>query len=223
MPQRHALIVNGGHEPDSRAASYIDAHHLLICADSGLEHALALGLTPHVVIGDMDSVHPRALEQAAALGADTVTAPADKDLTDTELAVEHALAAGADAITVWWGGGDRSDHVMGVVAACSSPGLDHLEFVHLWIGGDLLRVALPNRPVSIPAEPGRTVSLMPLAGPVEGVRTTGLRWRLDDDTLHAGRARGVSNVATDAVVTVSISSGRLGVITPHLTSGGVRS
>ena len=223
MPQRHALIVTGGHQPDPLAASFIDEHHLVICADSGLEHALALGLTPHVVIGDMDSVHPRALDRAVELGARAVTAPADKDLTDTELAIEHAIAIGADALTVWWGGGDRSDHVLGVVAACSSAHLDHLEFVHLWIGGDLLRVVLPGRPLSMAAEPGSTVSLIPLAGTAEGVRTSGLRWQLDDETLHAGRARGVSNVVTEPIVTVSVSSGRLGVITPHLTSGGITS
>lgn len=43
----HALIVIGGDQPDLRALAHIPKDATVICADSGLDHALSLGLTPH--------------------------------------------------------------------------------------------------------------------------------------------------------------------------------
>lgn len=222
MAQRHALIVIGGSPPDPRVIDHAGTHHVVICADSGLHHAVTLGLDPDVVVGDMDSVHDSVLHRAVADGAVTVVSPTDKDLTDTELAIEHAVTTGVDAITVVWGGGDRADHVMGVLAAVSSPALDHLEFVRLWIGGDLMHIALADRPTRLILDESTTVSLLPLAGSAEGVTTSGLRWELTGDTLRGDRARGVSNLTTAPVATVSLTDGRLAVIIPHFTSGGLR-
>ena len=35
----------------------------LVCADSGARHVAALGLTPQVIIGDMDSLAPAILQR----------------------------------------------------------------------------------------------------------------------------------------------------------------
>ena len=221
--RRHALIVIGGFVPDGRALSLIDPHHAVICADSGLDHARSLGLRPDVVVGDMDSVDPSVLARATDEGIARVQSSVDKYLTDTELAIEHALADGADAITVLWGGGDRIDHAMGVLAACSDPTLDGLRYVRLWAGGDLMHIARPHRPVRLTHEPGITISLMPLTGPAIGVSTEGLRWPLRHETLRVSSARGVSNVSTSRDVRVSVEDGTLAVVIPYLITGGLTS
>jgi thiamine pyrophosphokinase len=41
---------------------------------------------------------------------------------------------------------------------------------------------------------GDTLSLIPLAGDVSGIITSGLEYQLNDETLHFGSSRGVSNV-----------------------------
>ena len=221
MATRHALIFIGGYPPDPRALAHVTDHHLVVCADSGLQHALALGARPSVVVGDMDSVDPGSLDRAVADGVATVIAPSDKDLTDTEIAIAHALSDGADALTVLWGGGDRVDHSLGVFAACSDPRLDSLDFVDLWVGADLVRIARPHRPVEIEGAPGSTVSLLPLGGSAEGVRTEGLRWPLSDDTLRSDSARGVSNVLIDRRALIRLATGTLAVIVPSRATGGL--
>ena len=62
----HAIVVIGGHPPDPRVLGVLPTRSCVICADSGLDHALRLGLYPDVVIGDMDSVDSSNLARARA-------------------------------------------------------------------------------------------------------------------------------------------------------------
>jgi len=212
MKRRHALLVIGGDAPRRHALPTIGTVDVVICADSGFDHALALDLTPHVVIGDMDSIVD--IDRARAHGSHVVEAHPDKDFTDTELALAHALTDGATELTVLWGGGDRFDHVLGVLAALAAPDLARLDRLTAWVGDDRMHIVHGGRRVQFTIEAGRTVSLVPLAGSAHGVTTSGLRWALDDATLEGSRARGVSNVSVADIVSVSVDSGCVSVVLP---------
>ena len=54
---------------------------LIICADKGLAHALAAGLTPDMIVGDFDSANSKPPE-----GIPVVRTIPEKDDTDTILA-----------------------------------------------------------------------------------------------------------------------------------------
>jgi thiamine pyrophosphokinase len=62
--------------------------------------------------------------------------------------------------------------------------------------------------------PGETVSLMAFGGPARGVRTTGLRWRLDDEDLLPGSTRGVSNALVHESALISLDEGNLMAVLP---------
>jgi thiamine pyrophosphokinase len=59
---------------------------------------------------------------------------------------------------------------------------------------------------------GEIVSLVPLDAQVAGVRTDGLRWRLDGDALPLGSTRGISNEPVAERVQVGVARGRLLVV-----------
>ena len=56
---------------------------------------------------------------------------------------------------------------------------------------------------------GSRVTLLPVAGDAERVSTTGLRYRLDAETLRFGRARGLSNEIAALPASVSFDRGTL--------------
>lgn len=217
MEHRHALVVIGGDGPDPAILARLDPVDLVIGADSGFDHAVALGLEPHVVIGDMDSIDPIALARARRDGVSVIERSPDKDETDTELALRHAVESGASAITVLAGRGDRLDHVLGVFAALAAPHLDPVRSLGAWIGSDRVHVARPTRAFVGRVRIGTTVSLVPLAGDAHGVTTHGLRWGLADETLSSTSARGVSNLATADDVRVTLRGGALAVVVPLAT------
>lgn len=78
----------------------------VIAADSGYNTAKALGVTPDLLVGDMDSVG----EVPADVPLHKVKA--EKDFTDTMLAVDIAKSKGADDIVIIGGGGGRADHFL---------------------------------------------------------------------------------------------------------------
>ena len=210
----HALIVIGGDRPDSRALAHIPSDATVICADSGLDHALALGLMPTVFLGDMDSVSPGALANSQSETWTVISYDPLKDQTDTELALQYASSQGYENITLLWGSGDRIDHVLGVLAALSHESLSTVQNLVAWIGADRVEILHAPRSYNDQVLIGTTVSLMPLGPSVAGVTTTGLQWNLNHELLAPQSARGVSNIAVLSDINIDIDTGVLALVYP---------
>jgi thiamine pyrophosphokinase len=185
---------------------------LVIAADSGLDLAVALGHRVDLVVGDMDSVTPEALEQAERDGAEVRRHPTDKDATDLELALDAAVAAGCDRIVVIGSSRGRMDHLLGGTLVLASPRYAAVE-VAGWLGGALVVPVHDRRTLDV--APGSIVSLMPVHGAAEDVSTVGLRWPLRSERLEPGSSRGASNEAVAERVEVSVSRGTLLVVLPE--------
>ena len=210
----HALIVIGGDRPDSRALAHIPSDATVICADSGLDHALALGLMPTVFLGDMDSVSPGALANSQSETWTVISYDPLKDQTDTELALQYASSQGYENINLLWGSGDRIDHVLGVLAALSHESLSTVQNLVAWIGADRVEILHAPRSYNDQVLIGTTVSLMPLGPSVAGVTTTGLQWNLNHELLAPQSARGVSNIAVLSDINIDIDTGVLALVYP---------
>ena len=74
---------------------------LIIACDGGVRHLQKLGIKPDVIIGDMDSIEPAQLASYSAQGVKIIKYPANKDFTDTELALDYALNLKPTAIYIW--------------------------------------------------------------------------------------------------------------------------
>lgn len=117
----NCIIFTGGNYPEkSKAIHFIEplsANAIIIAADSGLNTAKIYGMKPDFFLGDMDSVSAEATawykEKCPANFMETF--PADKDFSDTELAVNKAKTSGADFIVLIGGSGGRLDHLIGIL------------------------------------------------------------------------------------------------------------
>lgn len=208
-----ALVVIGGAAPVPRVRARLAPGALVVAADSGLDHALALGLRVDVVVGDLDSASADGLAAAERAGTDIERHPPDKDATDTALALEAARTRGADAITLVSGGGGRLDHLLGTLAALTSATLAGPR-VEAWVGEAWVGVARGPGEVELSGRVGEYVSLVPWGGSTGGVRTEGLRWRLDGASLDAHSTLGISNELVGERAAISLDSGVLLVVQP---------
>jgi thiamine pyrophosphokinase len=190
----------------------------LIAADSGLDHARALGLHVDLVVGDLDSVSPDALADAEATGVSVERHPTAKDAIDTELAIEAALARGAGRIVVVGGGGDRLDQLLGGLFVLTHPML-RAAVVEAWIGAAYVRALQGPASADLDGPAGDYVSLLPVHGPADGVGSDGLRYPLRGETLHAGSSRGVSNEFVGSPACVSLERGSLLIVVPYALGG----
>jgi thiamine pyrophosphokinase len=212
MAETPALIFIGGDAPHPRILDVLPRDAFVIAADSGWEHAVNSGFTPHVLIGDMDSISPAHLQQARDMNVHIIEHLADKDFTDTELALELAADHHHHSIHLVSGGGDRFDHLLALVHSLAPHAGDTSLTAH--VGSSRLHIIQPGHGLMFGTTPGQTISLIPLGGAAKGVTTTGLKWNLTKDTLRPFASRGVSNIATDSTVTLAIRKGHLAVIIP---------
>ena len=112
MASRHALIFIGGDAPQPSLRDRLPDAALVIAADSGWAYATAFGFTPDLLVGDMDSIQPEHLAAARASDTEIIEHSADKDFTDTELALQLARKFDYRHIHLVSGGGDRFDHLL---------------------------------------------------------------------------------------------------------------
>lgn len=194
---------------------------LVIAADGGYLRALALGLRPDVFVGDGDSLPAADLARLRAEAIELEISSPEKDESDMELALLSALRRGATSVVMLGAlGGRRFDHALANVSLLALPALAGRP-VELLDGAS--RLALVTAPGAggdpvvrpLPGAVGDLVSLLPLDGEVEGVRTIGLAYPLDDEPLMLGPARGLSNVRVHADAAVTVRRGRLLIVESH--------
>lgn len=202
------VVVVGAEPLTDDVVRQLPAGAHIIAADSGTDHALAAGLHPEVVIGDLDSISPEGLAWARAHAA-IEAHPRHKDRTDTELALAYAAAQHPERLILLSGGGNRLDHTFAAFGALGAPdlvGVPHLEC--WWATQFALVLHGPSRTQRL-LTPGSPLSLLALHGPCRGVSLTGTRWELHEAELTHLDGRGVSNEATSDVVRITVSHGVL--------------
>jgi thiamine pyrophosphokinase len=209
---RRTIIVANGDPPTTKdVARWWQPGDRIIAADGGARHALALGLTPHTVVGDMDSLDAGVREQLGQQECRLVLHPAEKDETDLELALLLAVEEGATEVVLLGALGGRLDQLLANVLLLTLPELAGVS-VKLADGEQETFVIHGGNQTTVEGQVGNTLSLIPLNGDASGVYTQGLKWPLSGDTLFAGPARGVSNVVVSLPVRIRVEKGLLLVV-----------
>jgi len=212
------LIFANGHLPDLDAArAIVHADDFILAADGGTHNALALGYTPNLIIGDLDSISDEergklalsSVEGMKEAGVQVIQFPRDKNETDLELAIQHAAEMQPEQIVIVGALGGRLDQTLGNIALLSDFRLSTLD---LRLDDGVEEIYFCRDQAEVHGRSGELVSLIPWGVPVEGVRTDGLRWPLSDETLYPDKTRGISNELLGEQATVRIRSGLLLVV-----------
>lgn len=206
----HVVIFAGGTlRPGKAVNDAIASADLIIAADAGAQTALQLGLTPAIVAGDFDSL-ALSRDTLRAMGCQTIQVPAEKNETDSELAIETAIQQGASRITLLGAlGGQRFEHSIANVLLLTDYATIPIRIIDGPSVSWLLRGPASTK---IEGQVGDLLSLLPLAGDAYGIHTNNLYYPLHGETLRFGKPRGISNVLTATRAEVSLEKGLLLVI-----------
>jgi thiamine pyrophosphokinase len=206
-----AIVVAGGNAAPEDAV-HLSGADMVIAADSGADWLDGRGVSPDLVIGDMDSVDAALLERLAERGVEIEEHPAEKDASDVELALSRAVAEGADEVVIVGGlGGLRLDHELANLLLLADRRWDGIG-LRLVRGGTTAQALHAGRRDELVGAPGDLVTLLPVGADATGVRTEGLRYPLAAETLRLGRSRGLSNEVEHAPASVSLEGGTLLII-----------
>ena len=207
------VVVIGGGPLSPRAVTDVAPDSTIIAADSGLDHAVAAGLRPTVLVGDLDSISAHGKMWAYAHELEIDQHPVDKAWTDTELALVRAAVADATELLVFGAAGDRFDHALGTLAALGNPLLTRFETIRLLLDETIVHVIHPGRSVTIDLPKDSSFSLLALHGPCIGVDVVGARWPLTNASLDPWSTLGISNETTE-LLHVAVADGILTLVVP---------
>jgi len=207
FPKRIIIFANGDLPDLEKARVLLHDDDFIIAADGGTRHALMLGLTPNVIVGDLDSL-PSNFEPSTFNG-EIVLYPKDKNETDLELAIQHALILNPEQVIILAALGGRLDQTLGNIALISDLRPSTFD-LHLDDG--IEEIFFCRNTCEINGTPNDLVSLIPWQGEVSGIITTGLKWPLQNETLYPNKTRGISNEMTVEMATVQIKSGLLLIV-----------
>jgi thiamine pyrophosphokinase len=207
---KRIIIFANGELPDlEKARSLVQRGDYIICADGGTRHALALGVTPHLIIGDMDSVEKGQLQKLQDAEVSMELFPHDKNETDLELAIQRAVEMNPAQIIIIAGLGGRLDQTLANIALLTDLRLSGID-IRLEDGVEEIFVCRDQAQVH--GRSGDILSLIPWGGVVSEVQTANLKWPLNKETLYPERTRGVSNEMLGESASISIGAGLLLIV-----------
>jgi thiamine pyrophosphokinase len=205
------IFANGELPGPEKARELIHSGDFLIAADGGVRHALSLGFTPDVVLGDLDSLPAGFIPSGVTK---MIKFPADKNETDLELAITHALGQNPEKIVIVAALGGRFDQTLANISLLSG---HHLSGVDIRIDDGVEEIFFCREQARVHGRSGDLISLIPWGGLVAGIRTKNLKWPLVNETLYPEKTRGVSNEMIDSEAETSIASGLLLVVHRRLS------
>ncbi len=201
-----AFIYTGGTVNAANITERPEKGDLVIAADSGWNNAKALGASPDLLLGDFDSLGKQNLPD----GPEIYQVPAEKDLTDTQLAVEMALSRGATELVIVGGLSGRLDHTLSNLAI-----LEHLNEKKIYAimtdGQNRVRF-VRNSGALVPHGAFKYLSLIAADKVVKGVSVKGCKYPLENAKLSKTHQYAVSNEIHGNCALVEVRKGGLYII-----------
>ena len=195
-----AIVANGGIHDFNQISKLVKTHSFVVAADGGLLNCEAMGITPDLIVGDMDSTPPETLKKYNHIPIEAF--PVDKDKTDLEIAIDLVFSPKVEKISLFAALEKRTDHALYNL---------HLLFRYpgkLFIESEYETIFLINQSMKISCHPGQKISLLPLSSPAIDVTTRGLKWELQKATLNH-HFMSISNICLNDTFNVEIKEGSL--------------
>ena len=209
MERKKAFIYTGGTVFDEYVTEKPEAGDLIIAADAGYLTAQKMGITPDVLLGDFDTLGVENIPD----GIECLRVPAEKNDTDTQLAVSTAIERGAKEIVIVGGLSGRLDHTLSTLAILEDLWERKNDRIYATLTDGKNRVRfLRNSGTILPRSQYRYFSLIAADPLVKGVTLEGCKYPLKNGRISRRHQWAVSNEITGNCTLIEIRRGGVWVI-----------
>jgi len=165
------ILANGLFPTAQRCLDLLKAADLLICCDGAADKLIAKGMSPHVIIGDMDSLSSEVSELYASL----MIQSNDQESNDLTKAVHYCIEKGYPSVTILGATGLREDHTLGNISLM----MEYYPRIEVQIISDFGVFFLTQSGEQVPTFVGEKISFFSIDNRVH-VSSTGLKYPLND-------------------------------------------
>ena len=200
-----AFIYTGGKINKQGITEHPKGDDIKIAADAGYDNALLLGEKPDILLGDLDSISRKPDDKV-----ETLEVPAEKDFTDTQLAIETAIRRGADDIVIIGGLSGRLDHTLSNLSI-----LEDLwkKKIHAVITDGSNRVRFIDSSSALIARSHyKYLSIIAVSDVLKGVEIEGCKYPLKNAKIERAFQYAVSNEITGNCALIAIKKGKAFIV-----------
>ena len=178
----------------------------IIGVDNGTQHLFNRSITPHVVLGDLDSIDPSLLKKIKTMEIDIKSYEPNKDKTDFELAIESINKPDDKKIYLIGGEEGEIDHLFSIFTIVSN-----YKFAKnlTWFYQDKKIIFKQN--ISINMRKGSKFSIIPITN-LKDLKITGAEWELNEEDIVAGSSKTLRNISKSDVLKINCESGLFCVV-----------
>ena len=200
------LMAAGGRRPSEKFFKTVAQGRKVFAVDRGIEICRACNILPQILIGDFDSAEKSAVDWAIENKIPVERHPVEKDLTDTQLALQLFGENISAIVTGIFGG--RADHLFSNIFTCANSKIrnflaDEREIIFYVKGGETVEVNFFEKPFAL--------SLLPITEICAGVTSENLHWEVANATLKQNFPNAVSNRVESSKIKISLETGTLAI------------
>lgn len=200
---KSALIILDGEINSALLKKQIKIHSLVISADGASDKLYRLKIIPDYIIGDLDSITPKALAHFEKNNVH-IKKIAEQEHNDFEKCLQFALSKKIKSIIVIGYGGKRADHMLNNFSVMKK----YYKKCSIKLVDNDFEIFFAGKSAEFSCKKGDTVSVLAMPK-AEGITTRGLQYRLKNETLEFGIREGALNKAVSSKVKIEVMKGDL--------------
>ena len=202
---KNYLISIGGNST-SNVLSIESNFEEIIAVDSGIEHLLNLSLNPNTLIGDLDSISKKSLDEVKKNGVKTLAFNSNKDQTDFELALNYLEEAEKSKVYIIGGESGEIDHLISIFLLI--PSKSFFENI-IWLYGD--KKIIFRQKLELNIKKLTKFSVIPLTD-LTNLSIDGAEWNLDNKDIQFGETLTLRNNTNEEQLNIRCDKGVFALI-----------
>ena len=202
---KHYLISIGGNST-SDVLSIESNFEEIIAVDSGIEHLLNLSLNPNTLIGDLDSISKKSLDEVKKNGVKILAFNSNKDQTDFELALNYLEEAEKSKVYIIGGESGEIDHLISIFLLI--PSKSFFENI-IWLYGD--KRIIFRQKIELNIKKLTKFSIIPLSD-LTNLSIDGAEWNLDNKDIQFGETLTLRNSTNEEQLNIRCDKGVFALI-----------
>ena len=202
---KNYLISIGGNST-SDVLSIESNFEEIIAVDSGIEHLLNLSLNPNTLIGDLDSISKKSLDEVKKNGVKILAFNSNKDQTDFELALNYLEEAEKSKVYIIGGESGEIDHLISIFLLI--PSKSFFENI-IWLYGD--KKIIFRQKIELNIKKLTKFSIIPLSD-LTNLSIDGAEWNLDNKNIQFGETLTLRNITNEEQLNIRCDKGVFALI-----------
>ena len=202
---KNYLISIGGNST-SDVLSIESNFEEIIAVDSGIEHLLNLSLNPNTLIGDLDSISKKSLDEVKKNGVKILAFNSNKDQTDFELALNYLEEAEKSKVYIIGGESGEIDHLIAIFLLI--PSKSFFENI-IWLYGD--KRIIFRQKIELNIKKLTKFSIIPLSD-LTNLSIDGAEWNLDNKDIQFGETLTLRNSTNEEQLNIRCDKGVFALI-----------